>query len=238
MAFKTSSEVIAEFQSHFPDCDSTTAASLFLNAIQEIGRDLNLFHDSASLKLNANGGTYNLVSSAGSPWYALGDTTTKATSFLTECHDVYYVTSSTERTQLQPITTKELSDSNPEWRYADSGTPQYFYLTSSSGGAITFGLYPKPDTATSPSNGTGYPRVDLYYRVVPASATEVPDVLRNDDAVLLHMLMRYALRVGDGRHGNYNSLFLEARGRALKSLHSNQREHPMKFTARRSYPVV
>lgn len=238
MAFKTSAEVIAEFQSHFPDCDSTTAASLFLNAIQELGRDLNLFQDSASLKLNANGPTYNLVSSAGSPWYDLGTTNTKATSFLTQLYDVYYVTSATERRQMIPITLKELTALDPDWRYAAAGDPEYYYLSSSSAGAVVFGVYPKPDTASSPANGTGYPRIDLYYRVAPSSASEVPDVLRNDDSVLHHMLCRYALRVGDGRHSEYKALADASRGRALKTLHGFQREHPMQFVARRHRPVV
>ena len=239
MPFKTVAEVVAEFQRSFPDCDTTSAQNYLLNALQEVGRDLNLYRDSASLRLNQNSATYSLVSSAAAPWYVLGTSTTKATATATQFFDVYYVESSTSRFKLDPTSPEELTMLDPDWRYADAGTPKYYYLTATSAGALSFGLYPKPDTSSSPSDGSGYPRVDVYYRTVLSSLpSELPDVLRNDDSILHHMLSRYALAIGDARQPYFEQQFRASRGRALKTINGNQRDNPPRFLARRSFPVV
>lgn len=70
--------------------------------------------------------------------------------------------------RFYPKTFAELSETNPNWRDASSGTPQYWYYYGN-----VLGLYPAPDTADE--------NVDIFYVKKPlemlgdTSRSELPD---------------------------------------------------------------
>jgi len=239
MAFKTSTEVIAEFLNHFPDCDSTSAASFFLDAIQELSRDVFLYSDSASIVLTAGTREYALSSSAATPWYGVSSSSPKQTNNVVQFKELYYLPdSTTSPSLLTPITEREIESLDPNWRYADSGAPKYWYIVEGSTGTIKVGLYPTPDTSTTAATGNGYPRVDTYYRMSPITESQIPDQIRSYKVVLYYMCLQQAMRASDTRFSEYKTLFEEERGRALKSKHGFQQDNGPRIVIRRARGIV
>lgn len=224
MSYRTATEVQQEFRRTFPDATDTDAAELFLDALRQLSNTFPFYTQDVSLALTSGSALYGVTTSASSPWYVLGTSTEAATESIVAITEAFYAASATDIRPLQQVLISDLDMINPRWRYDDAGTPQYIYVKASTAGNLQVGLHPKPDTSSSPANGSGYPRVDLYCKQAPLSApSELPVVMYTDQAVLYYMCLRYAVRVGDNRIDMFQQLSSMYQGKVRMQMASRLR---------------
>jgi hypothetical protein len=194
----TKTTIVAEFTNRAPDCPSLTASTYFDLAIEEISRELDLFNLTASLRLTADTFQYNLTSAAAAPWYELGSTSTKATEGMWVIKTAVYRATETEHHDLTAVSEDDIiAMFGQHWRLNDSGTPRYIFINGSEAGATSVMLYPTPDTSSDPTDGEGFPRVDISGTKIPASAiTGLPVGLRSMKPVYHRMLYHWFTRQG------------------------------------------
>lgn len=234
MSIRSNTEVVNEFRQFYRDCSDTTAGEYFIQAVKELARDFDLYTDSAACVLTADSASYPFVDSAGTPWYTVNSSGTKATTGIWQIKDVFYIASSSSQVRLSETSEIDLTDIDSQWRYIDSGTPSLYYRTSNSSGVTGVGLYPAPDTSSSVSDGTGYPRIEVHYRSVPATPTSIPLTIQNYKVVLYGMLVQWARQIGDPALGTYEAEYKRLRGELGRYLAGFLAQKPPTLTWRRS----
>lgn len=216
MVFQLKADVVNLFLNTFPDCVQSLAESYFDHAIEEIATFGDFYSGALALAISASTRLYTTGSSASSPWYGINSATPVSSDKMLQIQQVHLVTSSTQRTELYPITTRDLPEVNPNWAHETAQYPSHYYVTQSSAGGYQLGVYPTPLVSTTPGTGVGFPRIEISYRSRPAAYTEVPETLGSHEPVLYHMLWKYAEQVGEqDRAQIYQAQFATSIGNAV-----------------------
>lgn len=225
MAITNANEVLTEVASQFKGSDATSNADLLQVTVNEICRDFPIAVTRASLLLTAE--TQEYAIGAGSPWVLqTNNTTTTTTASVARIKSaIYFRDDETTGTTLEPTVPEELIEREPTYRYDTSGDPREVYTTVGDTGAMTFGLYPKPDT-TSVNNTTttlSYPRVDFEFhgKVTFTGTTTVPSAITNPMVLVFGTAAKVAQREGDhASASNFESLYLRELANLSKELSS------------------
>lgn len=163
----------------YPDCDATTAESLFNDVYKEILMSLQVRTNSITISLTANTATYDLDES------------------VIRVHEAWYDVDATPANSrlLTQVSLDALRLLYPHERTQYVGEPRQIYSTSavsSDSGKQQVGLIPVPETSTS---GT-YPRLRLVvtqYATLTGSET-LPNSILTDDLFLYAMAKKWAVR--------------------------------------------
>lgn len=170
--------LVARVRETYPDCTTTLALSNLNLIVRQLCRTIPLYRTSADVTLTAD-----------DPSYTLSDT-------VGQIDTVFYVTSATQRTQLEYVALDELNQDDSNFRLRDSGTPSRYYLTqtasSAPAGALEIGLDCPPDTTTS----GGYPKLTIYYSEIPSAdfsgSDSSPQALERPNVLVYGANMLYA----------------------------------------------
>lgn len=220
MPITTANDIVTEITASYKGIDQTTALNYLAMVVDEICMDHPLIHASFSLRLTANTGEYTLGS--GAPWYQLGSTSTANSETIARIDTAHYLPVSGSYRDLVVTSVNELDTRDPNWRYHSSGSPSHIYATTDGTGNVVIGLYPKPDTASTPADGSGFPRVDLRARVKYGStftgSTVIPKAITDFDVLKHGVLYRIYQRENNGDAGLHRDNYIAARGRLYREL--------------------
>lgn len=225
MAISTAQNILTEVMAHYKGIDSTTALSYIAITVDDLCKDLSLVTSHQSLAFTSGTGEYSF--SSGSPWYTWGTTNTATSLPIAKITSAFYRASSTSYNKLIEISPDELTARTPEWRYQASGTPQYIYTENDSSGIPKIGVYPKPDTTSTPADGSGYPRLDFEYRVKYGStftntsnltSTTIPSSITDPNVIIYGALWRIHYRENGGDPGPHYAGFKVARTKLSNEL--------------------
>lgn len=100
-----------------------------------------------------------------------------------------------------------------DWRGADNGDPDYFYIGSSSAGALRVGVWPFPDTTTS----GGYPvlRLNISKTADLVTGNSLPSVIQDSELYVDCACWLYAKRFFDkDKEAKYEARYLRSLDRA------------------------
>lgn len=246
MALATADDIITAIKAHYKGIDTTSATDALATTINELCRDTDIVHGTASLATTAEVGEYTFAS--GSPWYTLATTTTATTLPVVKIDSVHYLSSATSYTRLEETSVQELNARFPEWQYASSGTPQYVYAYTTSAGQTMVGFYPIPDTTTTPTmlaataNNVSFPRIDFRYRAKYGSTftgtVTVPSSITDPDVLIEGALWRLHKRENTGNAGPHFQLYMKAKSNLVRELQTRLRENKPEFTPMLRAPRV
>ncbi len=205
--FASKTTILAEFARRAPDCPSGSASSYFDATMEELSRELPLYQLTASLRLAADDFDYNLTSAAAAPWYETGTTTTKATEGIWEIKTAVYRKTAGDEWGLAAVSEDDIVNLfGQEWRQAESGDPKYIFISGTEAGALSVCVFPAPETASDPADGTGYPRVDISATRIPASAiTGLPVPLSSMQAIYHRMLYMWFSSLGNSEQAEFHN---------------------------------
>lgn len=231
MAIDKADDIIGQFRRIYPDCDSTQAQVLLQTVHRELCEDLPIMTDDWSLALSAGGRETEV--GTGAPWYATGTSTVKdASGMLMIEHCVYRADGSSSR-ELQVTSAEELTANTPNWRNTPNGTPQFVYTFTNASGNVTVGLHPAPSSASSPGNGSGYPRLDLKARITNADVfsgvVTKPRTVRSHLIYVYGMAFHYSLEQNNGRQAEFMQLYQMERVKVANLLYGRQRQYKLNF---------
>lgn len=231
----TANDLVTEVQALWRSGDSTAVAEYLQVTMNEVCRDFPLAVSRVSLILTAE--TQEYAIGAGAPWYSqTNNTTTATTASVARIKSAIYLESSeSSGVTLTPTVPEELIETYPTYRYDDSGNPTHVYTTVGSTGAMSFGLYPKPDT-TSVNNTTttlSYPRVDFEFhtKITFTGTTTVPSSITNPMVLVYGTAAKIARREGDpNRAAEFEAMYNMELGNLSKELSSRHIKRKSNFT--------
>jgi hypothetical protein len=240
MALGTATEIITEIKAHYKGIDTSTAQSYAIVAFNELCKEIAVVNQSVSLGLTADTGIYPFAS--GSPWYLIGTGTTTTALPIIKISSVYYLADSTSRIKLIETSPDELDIKFPEWRYQDSGTPQYVFIENDNTGVPQMGIYPAPDTTSSPATGAGYPRVDARYRAKYGDSftgsTAVPPTISDPLVIVYGALWRIHARENNGALGPHYQLYMSAKTKLGNEISNRLKSNRNSISPNVSTPTV
>lgn len=121
---------------------------------------------------------------------------------------VAYATSANDNTTLilNPVSSRELDNTTPPWRYMASGQPVDAYVSVNSSGQKVLGLDPKPSVGTS---GT-YPRLEVMVSKEASSdltiSDSLPEVIRDRSPWVWGIISKHSqLRYPEQFETNYQT---------------------------------
>lgn len=171
--------LITKFRTRiYPDCDDTTARSLFTDA-----------HHYLLRRLKMRNATVNISLTQGTRQYDLSDAVVRI-------HEAYYQPSADESThsRLGATTYDQLVAQPGNWRDGGKGQPMTYFVTSATdtdSAKAQIGFIPIPNETTA---GT-YPRVTLHvtqYALLTTTET-LPSQVVIDDVYLYEMARRWSI---------------------------------------------
>ena len=231
MPYKTKTEVCDMFKEFFSSVNQSTREEYFTHALQSVAREFILYKKEVSVALADGTSFYALKSTAAAPFYDRNTSTAVSTDDVYKVLKAVIVTASGSMELLQC----SIEDLPTNWETSDFGTPKYIVWDVNSSGANGIRLYPAPGETSSPNNGTGLPRVDLYVQRVPATYTEIPDSVPNYEIVLHQMLINYALLVSDARLPLFQQRYNDELTKLKASLFGRLKRNPQRISIKRSY---
>lgn len=237
MPIATADDILTEVMAHYTSTDTQTASSYIKIAIDRLCFDLPIIVAKYSLRLTADTAEYSFGS--GAPWYAWGSTTTATTASVVRVESAFYRSAAGSESKLIATVPQEMDAKIPNWRFADSGTPQKIYHQNDDTGAVALGLYPAPSASSSPATGAGYPRVDMVtWNTFSSGFTgtvTVPSCIKNPLIVAYGALDAIYSREAEGDGRQWHDLYIREKGVLFQQLAGALREYRPTISNRPSF---
>lgn len=231
MALLTANEIIAEIKAEYPGVDTTTVSNHLAYVMRDICTSIPVALKRVSLALTADTAEYELKS--GSPWYGFGSASTSSIADSVGIETAVYVESADSRTPLETTSQDYLFQNYPDYGYEESGTPRYVFLSQDSSGNQTLVLYPAPDTTSDPADGTGYPRLDVTFRLdISSSFTgtqALPDTIKDPSAILRGVVARIKRRENGSADPELEDAYTKEKGKLFQRLVTASRRNTVKI---------
>lgn len=144
---------------------------------------------------------------------------------------VDYLTSATQRYPVVATSVDELDENNPGWRSSRLGVPSQYYEWATTTGAV-IGFDPIPQTATTPSSASGYPRIEMQVSVREPLTLQsnLPATLRTNDVYVKGVALQHAEELVPDEYQLRYALYEQAINALAGYKARRQRRNPSKVS--------